>query len=255
MHLAILHEPGLPGLVLLPPIDYSDVLVFATVDAVCGKDVANQTVFQHSPLENCVLTVRHIQVDIFCSGLLQSLCSMGKRTATRADIIHDENIPPGNFLRRCQLQPFNFAGTPIPMLDSEDVLCIEKIGIPLGSSFIWITQEKIFTSNSGDRFVNVLIRLHNTTIVDKGRSHIGVRVENLDAAEMKCVYEIREPLQCEYFIVVLHSVHSGVRDVRHHKQYLSVYPHGRADVVHEIPQGHILCVAVVLPSDDDIAGV
>ena len=145
MHLSILHEPGLPGLVLLPPIDYSDVLVFATVDAVCGKDVANQTVFQHSPLENCVLTVRHIQVDIFCSGLLQSLCSMGKRTATRADIIHDENIPPGNFLRRCQLQPFNFAGTPIPMLDSEDVLCIEKIGIPLGSS---VNHFNVNTSSS-----------------------------------------------------------------------------------------------------------
>ena len=65
-------------------------------DTTGSEHAGDHAVCQHITLQNGVFTMADIKEDFFCPSLFQSLSGMGERTATRANIIYDQNVLPNN---------------------------------------------------------------------------------------------------------------------------------------------------------------
>ena len=91
-------------------------------------------------------------------------------------------------------------------------------------------------------------------VVDQRRADIGVRVQNVDLIKAHCVDKFRKPFERENLVTVLHTIHSGVRQIGN-IQNLPSLREAIPQMLRKIPQADAFLFARIEPSDHDALAI
>lgn len=121
---------------ILRGINHGNILVIPAIDAVCRKYAGNHVICKDGTFEDRILAVWDIQENLLRASTHQCFCHMREGSTAKANIVYDKYITPRNFLRSDKFKTFDFAISPIPILDAMHILSSNQIWVAFRGTIV-----------------------------------------------------------------------------------------------------------------------